>query len=168
MLRKVVVEIQPNIGRDHEIRLATSDEREPIFAREPELGPTCHYCSQGVEYVGKYVRRGAAVSPKSGKRTDYEKRVEVRLCASHAAEWAQVHHLVLNPMVVPVEPTLPRQQCPYCGAFSGDSLELIQRLGTGIHTLDWKCNECSRSFQIRISIGLSFEYLTIPEQSLRS
>jgi hypothetical protein len=164
---EIVLAIQPNTGRDHAVRLATTKEREPYFAHEPQVDPKCHYCSEGVEYIGSYVRRAAAVSAKSGKRTDYERRVEIRLCPRHTAEWTQAHHLRLMPRLAPVEPTLPRQQCPYCGAIQGETLELIQRLGTGIHTLRLICCECSRPFEMRVAIGVNLEYSTIPERSLR-
>lgn len=146
-----------NSGWDHDIRTATSEEREPYWPDLPEDGPNCKYCRNGIAFVASYTRWQGTYSRKTGERRRIPHRLSLALCAAHGREWARVHGVTLPP--APEALTVPTPSCPYCGRQRSvaETVDLLRSLGPGIHNLRFHCAECGRDFSTKLSFGLHYE-----------
>jgi hypothetical protein len=146
-----------NSGWDHDIRPATVEEREPYWPDRPEDGPTCKYCTAGVAFIGSYTRWQGTYSRITGERRRIPHRLSLELCAGHAREWSHLHGVALTSRPEPLK--LPTPSCPYCGRQRGvdETLDLLRKLGPGIHKLEFDCLECGRGFCTKLSFGLQYE-----------
>ncbi len=162
--------MERNRGWDHDIRLATEEERKLWKADEPSFGPHCRYCKLGVAYVASWTRWHGTRSAVTGTEKREPWRREINLCEFHGREWIALYQLPIVGQKPPLP--IPTPLCPSCGLSVGldHTMKLMTELGLGIHEIEFQCTECRRDFTATLAFGRQIEShagpATLPPASL--